>query len=726
MAIRVGQNTQQVPLTNIAARRAQRDGAAASALTAGHSTVARERQGELNRRLQMNLAQMRADLQREAWDRQDARRAAQPQGKYPAFGGRQAAPVAEHYEKAGLPVPEGTLQPERVEMHQPHEGIPEVVQPPQLTPQAQNQVDILQGEVSRAVANGELDEMQAAELREKAGQRIAQIQAEGQAPPEPQLEDTFAKRVMERDGRLFQQDGTGMFSLLADAPHHPGPGEDMEQAEMQKVAEREKMRDEFINRRSDMTVGEGAPRFTPEQIMKDVDTVLPQYQPQVAASEVEDQTGEPDLVTQAAGFRGSGSRGMPYQREGQLDFFNQNPLPQQGYTPQIERKYLDPANAQKAQGLMEADGYKVRSTTREDGTVVLNAVKPRVLSYNEQIDAETQSIGEFLNDKDRRAEAFKRLNTEEAQLAGRRPTEDQIMDQLSKDYESYLKAMTDKKQSPEWRVGNVDAAIASVNRQMSPARSGFFDSNYRQVEANLYGKTGRFPTPDKVRSVLDQEWQKRTKDSEALRKMEFIHSPSIRSKLTGSPSEITSQLEGVWKQAHPSSLDRIQQAMEDPSRRRVMARLLMSETGQYPDEQTLRRAIAESMQPKTIAEPVRPKPAKKQTMSAPERPSRTEEESPAPAPNWSATKKKFAKNRELLSAMEELHRGGNKEIKGAVNDIVQALHDGQEADLEKVVEARRVLKENGVDLKTMKKSWLGSQQEPEFSGYRSYGSGPDL
>lgn len=177
-----------------------------------------------------------------------------------------------------------------------------------LPPAAQREVDKLQGEIARR--HPELDNAQRIQFNEAANAQINAITQEAvpvNVPNAPSVEEEFNNRVIERDGRLLQQDEqTGTFSMLAD---NAAEANNAEQMQLQQRVEHEKAKDQYKQQLASATNAEGKPLNSVEEIEAKAEKLFGESPMNAARQEVNSTVNMMPASMQqlAAPFTGEGA-----------------------------------------------------------------------------------------------------------------------------------------------------------------------------------------------------------------------------------------------------------------------------------------------------------------------------------------------------------------------------------------------------------------------------------
>lgn len=151
-----------------------------------------------------------------------------------------------------------------------------------LTPYAERHVNKVRDDYSRAFASGQYDEGQLEELRQRMNSHVNRVQRASiqrePAPSQSTLEQQFAQRVMQVDGKLFQRDPqSGNFEVLSEPVKDARVEEEMA---LQSRIDVQKGRIDLMKHLSSLTLpsadGAKKPMYTPEQIRQEVDRMLPE------------------------------------------------------------------------------------------------------------------------------------------------------------------------------------------------------------------------------------------------------------------------------------------------------------------------------------------------------------------------------------------------------------------------------------------------------------------
>ena len=154
-----------------------------------------------------------------------------------------------------------------------------------LTPYAEREIRKAKDDYARAVASGQLDEIQVEELWNKTDahvKRLMRSSAEEQThPARDALEQQFDEQVLEIDGKLVQQDPeSGRFEVLSEPVKD---AREMEEMEFQRTIDTQKGRIDLMKQLASLSTGTAEsgqkPMYTPEQIKQEVDRMLPEVQP---------------------------------------------------------------------------------------------------------------------------------------------------------------------------------------------------------------------------------------------------------------------------------------------------------------------------------------------------------------------------------------------------------------------------------------------------------------
>lgn len=136
----------------------------------------------------------------------------------------------------------------------------------ELTPYAQRDLRNLSDSRAKAHLGGEFDEEQLADIDDRFAERERALRSRGMQDkqPEPSAASDIKRNIATINGRLFTKDPqTGMPVLLAE------PAKDMrdkEEIELDRQAEREKRKFDYLSKLADKKTSEGRPVFSPEQL----------------------------------------------------------------------------------------------------------------------------------------------------------------------------------------------------------------------------------------------------------------------------------------------------------------------------------------------------------------------------------------------------------------------------------------------------------------------------
>lgn len=674
MAIRTGQIT-PIRLPDFGDRRARQGAAAGSALTAGHNTVARERQAELGRQSSERM-QQREIASRERIARMNKKAQARRGG---GGGGAQSAASGggDRWDNQMRIVEQQTLQGRQGQMSpgaiaesegMAPEAVSSTVAPPPTASEMFGGPETVSSDINRDIEMAEAQQAEMVQARQAEGyefspqdqsavdrldQQIGAVKEQmrkglnratglrairelmgGKQQYIPNQRVVTPGERLAKDGEMHDQLGYVYQMPDGEWKQLLPPKGDME---MERTKQEQQHQMNAVKAFNDMVKAQVDPQQAAQMIQNAMGIPLTAAAGTVSPQDAPQPSPMQRAVSAAQTFRGSGAQPNTNPvGPGTPDYYNRSPFPEQGYTPYHEETFSSKSEAQKAAARMKAEGWKTdiiegpTSTTSERGPggsrttqsqeFTLSASKPREMSHNEQIEAATQSLADFVDDPDRREAATQRLRQDRIEQLTQQVANDpndqdardrledlefgedteqfsegQIVQQLQKDYTEYTDARDKMLQKPNFKPADFEQAVNDLNRQMSPSREQFYHANWRQAEQNLLAQSdGRYPTSETVRDYLESQWQNRTQTADDLRRMEYIYSPTMRKNVP--PGQNATQfLEQAYDTANPRGVDPVQQAVQDPARRRDMMQRLANETGEYPNNQQITQAIRQEM-----------------------------------------------------------------------------------------------------------------------------------